>query len=83
MNQSASKLLITVLLGAVVFGLVVLLSVPDYREGKILETNRAYMPAVRIENVSVPLPTPQPEADAADAAPAGPGATPMPPEAAP
>jgi hypothetical protein len=78
MNQGASRLLITVLLLAVAFGLLVLLTVPDYREGKILESNRAYMPAVRIENVSVPLPTPQPEPAPAEAAPAGAGATPAP-----
>lgn len=59
MNQGASQILVAVLLGAALLGLLVLLGVPDYREGMILSSNREYMPAVQVENTDVELPAPQ------------------------
>ena len=63
MNQGATRFLIAVVLGAAVLGMMVLLSVPDYRQGKIVDTNHSYMPAVRVDNSDLPLavalPTPE------------------------
>jgi hypothetical protein len=74
MRQGASQILIAVVLVAALLGIVVLVSVRDYREGMILSSNREYMPSVRIDNTDIELPTPAPEAGAA--------ATPEMPEAA-
>jgi hypothetical protein len=67
MNQGASQLLTALVLGAVALGAMVLLLVPDYRQGKIVESNRAYMPSVHVDNRAAPLaeawPDPTPEAD--------------------
>lgn len=76
MNQGAARFLIAVVLGAAVLGMIVLLSVPDYRQGKIVDTNHSYIPGVRVDNSDLPLavalPTPE------DLLEATPGETPAP-----
>ena len=62
MNQSATQLLLSLLLGSLLMGIFVLLTFRDYREGLILDSNRAYMPGIRIENANVQAAAPIPEA---------------------
>lgn len=80
MNQGAVRSLIAIIIGAALLGALVLGTVPDYRQGKIIDTNRSYMPAVRVDNSDLPLapvlaPTAAPEAAPTGAAPAVPTGT--------